>query len=79
MFAGEWDLQIEQIEVDDDAEFECQVVVDARRSLRSRKAKLTVYVPPGAPFIQQGPEIQVKEGMATKLTCVSRGGKPPAK
>merc|ERR1719376_2078437 len=75
----DWDLRVEQIGVDDDAHFECQVVVDSRRSLRSKKAKLTVIKPPDAPFIQEGPVVQAKEGMQVKLTCVSRGGKPAAK
>ena len=72
-------MQIEHVDVNDDAEFECQVVVDSRRSLRSQKARLTVIVPPNAPYIQQGPEIHVKEGMNVALTCIATGGKPAAK
>ena len=43
------------------------------------KAKVTVWVPPLPPYIQEGPDLTVKESMEVSFTCISRGGKPAAK
>lgn len=46
--------------------------------IRSRKAKLTVLVPPDNPKITQGNHILTTEDREIELECVSKGGKPPA-
>ena len=55
------------------------------KSIRSAPAKLTVLVPPGQPkIVHQGSgeegrtelEVEVEEGEALELTCVSEGGRP---
>ena len=55
-------------------------------SIRSALAKLTVLVPPGQPkIVHQGSgeeegrtelELEVEEGEALELTCISEGGRP---
>ena len=52
--------------------------MDGVLPIRSRNAQLTVYVPPGDPFIVQGAMMEVTEDMETTLQCVSPGGKPAA-
>ena len=55
------------------------------KAIRSALAKLTVLVPPGQPkIVHQGSgeegrtelEVEVEEGEALELTCVSEGGRP---
>ena len=56
------------------------------KAIRSALAKLTVLVPPGQPkIVHQGSgeeegrtelEVEVEEGAALELTCVSEGGRP---
>ena len=72
-------MEIDPVSVDDDETYQCQVTMGFTRSLRSRKAKIEVLVPPDPPFIEQGPILNVKESRDVKLTCVARGGKPAAK
>ena len=51
-------------------------------SIRSALAKLTVLVPPGQPkIVHKGEgrpelEVEVDEGEALELTCISEGGRP---
>ncbi|XP_063043617.1 kin of IRRE-like protein 1a [Engraulis encrasicolus] len=72
---GQYNLEISQAELSDDALYECQATEAA---LRSRRAKLTVLIPPDEPLIDGGPEIQLTAGAPYNLTCVSRGAKPAA-
>jgi len=54
LFAGDYSLDISHVTLDDDAEFECQVgAAPGATAIRSRKAFLTVLVPPDAPEILQ--------------------------
>ena len=55
------------------------------KAIRSALAKLTVLVPPGQPkIVHQGSgeegrtelEVEVEEGEALELTCISEGGRP---
>jgi hypothetical protein len=48
-------------------------------SLRSKKAKVEVLVPPQDPFIKEGPILNVKESRDVAITCIAKGGKPAAK
>jgi len=71
----DWDLVIEEVQVEDEAEYECQV-----GDIRSRSAKLEVNVPSGPPVIQSDRQtMRVTEGVDAELECKSEGGKPAAK
>ena len=73
--AGDWDLVIEQVQVEDEAEYECQV-----GDIRSRSARLEVNVKSGLPVIRSdGHTVRVTEGVEAELECRSEGGKPAAK
>lgn len=75
----DWTLKISPILLEDDAMFQCQVgAADGVRPIRSKFAKLTVYVPPGDPFIVQGHMMEATEDREVRLECVSPGGKPAA-
>lgn len=78
-FAADWDLEIDPISVDDDDTYQCQVTLGYTSSLRSRKAKVEVLVPPQDPYIKEGRVITVKESQDITLTCIAKGGKPAAK
>lgn len=54
VFSGDFSLEISQANLDDDAEYECQVgSAPGVSAIRSRKAYLTVLVPPDPPEILQ--------------------------
>jgi len=83
----DWSLVIENISLEDDGIFQCQVGSGSEStSIRSALAKLTVLVPPGQPkIVHQGSgeeegrtelELEVEEGEALELTCISEGGRP---
>ena len=78
-FSADWDLEIDPITVDDDDIYQCQVTLGYTSSLRSRKAKVEVLVPPQDPFIKEGRVLTVKESRDVVLTCIAKGGKPAAK
>ena len=65
--------------MDDDDVYQCQVTLGYTSSLRSRKAKVEVLVPPQDPFIKEGRVLTVKESRDVTITCISKGGKPAAK
>ncbi|KAG1670502.1 Irregular chiasm C-roughest protein [Nymphon striatum] len=48
------------------------------KGIRSRKAKLVVFVPPQPPVIEEGSFLKTTSGAKEELTCVSDGGKPAA-
>ncbi|KAI5615349.1 kin of IRRE like b isoform X5, partial [Silurus asotus] len=70
---GQYNLEISSAELSDDSLYECQATEAA---LRSRRAKLTVLIPPDDPVIEGAPEILLTAGISYNLTCVSRGAKP---
>ena len=76
---ADWDLEIDPVSVDDDETYQCQVTLGYTSSLRSRKARVNVLVPPENPFIREGRALSVKESRDVALTCIARGGKPAAK
>ena len=65
--------------MDDDDVYQCQVTLGYTSSLRSRKAKVEVLVPPQDPYIKEGRILTVKESRDVILTCIAEGGKPAAK
>uniref|UniRef100_A0A672QRC5 Kin of IRRE-like protein 1 n=1 Tax=Sinocyclocheilus grahami TaxID=75366 RepID=A0A672QRC5_SINGR len=70
---GQYNLEISAAELSDDSLYECQATEAA---LRSRRAKLTVLIPPDEPVIEGAPEILLTAGVPHNMTCVSRGAKP---
>uniref|UniRef100_A0A3Q3WM38 Ig-like domain-containing protein n=1 Tax=Mola mola TaxID=94237 RepID=A0A3Q3WM38_MOLML len=70
-----YNLEILSADLSDDSLYECQAP-DA--ALRSRRAKLTVLIPPDDPVIDGGPEVLLNAGESYNLSCVSRGAKPPS-
>ncbi|XP_076828973.1 kin of IRRE-like protein 1a isoform X2 [Brachyhypopomus gauderio] len=72
---GQYNLEISSAELSDDSLYECQATEAA---LRSRRAKLTVLIPPDEPVIEGSPEILLTAGVSYNLSCMARGAKPPA-
>ncbi|XP_030629233.1 kin of IRRE-like protein 1b [Chanos chanos] len=72
---GQYNLEVSSAELSDDSLYECQATEAA---LRSRRAKLTVLIPPDDPVIEGAPEILLTAGVPYNLSCVSRGAKPAA-
>lgn len=88
---GDYTLDIDPVELEDDARFQCQVgAAEGIEPVRSRYAKLTVLVPPDPPRIMAAdlnPDLQMHdsdrviktvEDRQVEITCESRGGKPAA-
>ncbi|XP_022251710.1 irregular chiasm C-roughest protein-like [Limulus polyphemus] len=76
---GDFSLQIINAQLDDDAEFQCQVgAAEGVKGIRSKTAMITVTVPPEPPKIVQGPFLLTTAGKSVQLTCEAHAGKPPA-
>uniref|UniRef100_A0A7N5K392 Kirre like nephrin family adhesion molecule 1 n=1 Tax=Ailuropoda melanoleuca TaxID=9646 RepID=A0A7N5K392_AILME len=73
--AGQYNLEISDAELSDDASYECQATEAA---LRSRRAKLTVLIPPEDTRIDGGPVILLQAGTPHNLTCRAFNAKPAA-
>uniref|UniRef100_A0A8C0HUH9 Kin of IRRE-like protein 1 n=1 Tax=Balaenoptera musculus TaxID=9771 RepID=A0A8C0HUH9_BALMU len=73
--AGQYNLEITDAELSDDASYECQATEAA---LRSRRAKLTVLIPPEDTRIDGGPVILLQAGAPHNLTCRAFNAKPAA-
>uniref|UniRef100_A0A7M4ENQ2 Kirre like nephrin family adhesion molecule 1 n=1 Tax=Crocodylus porosus TaxID=8502 RepID=A0A7M4ENQ2_CROPO len=73
--SGQYNLEITDAELSDDALYECQATEAA---LRSRQAKLTVLIPPEDPVIDGAPKILLRAGTPHNLTCRARSAKPAA-
>ncbi|XP_077173842.1 kin of IRRE-like protein 1 [Paroedura picta] len=73
--SGQYNLEINEAELSDDALYECQATEAA---LRSRRAQLTVLIPPEDPVIDGAPEILLRAGTPYNLTCWARNAKPAA-
>ena len=81
--AGEWDLLISNLTMEDDAMFQCQVgATHTQPPIRSRYARVTVLAAPAPPTLSPAPApalgIVLRQGEAARLECESRGGKPAA-
>jgi hypothetical protein len=78
VISGDWTLDIDPIELEDDARFQCQVgASEGIEPIRSRYATLTVLVPPTKPkLMPEGDVYRTVEGRQVELRCESRGGKP---
>ena len=56
-FPADWNLEIKNVTLEDDATFQCQI---SQVPLVSRKAVVTVWVKPDPPVIVDGPVAQVE-------------------
>lgn len=77
-FSGDYTLDINPVELEDDARFQCQIgASEGVAPIRSRYATLTVLVPPEPPkLLPSGDLHKTVEGRQVELRCESRGGKP---
>ena len=76
---GDYSLEISNVQLEDDAVFQCQVGASYRtRGIRSRSAKLSVFIPPESLRIREGDRVDTQETKRVALTCLSEGGKPAA-
>lgn len=76
---GDFSLQIRNVQLEDDARFQCQVgAADGVMGIRSRDAVLTVHVPPDPPTIAEGEYMKTTAGTEVSLTCEAQNGKPAA-
>lgn len=73
---GDFSLSIAPVTLEDDAEYQCQASSTIGNPLLSRKAHLTVFVPPDQPTIEQGPVVEAEAGTRVTLRCLSVGGRP---
>ena len=76
-----FDLKIENVTLEDDAVFQCQVGrgpgPGGDPELMSREATVTVRVSPKEPKIVQGRELDTTAGTNVTLICEAQDGKPP--
>ncbi|KAM5294768.1 kin of IRRE-like protein 1 isoform 6-T6 [Glossophaga mutica] len=72
---GQYNLEITDAELSDDASYECQATEAA---LRSRRAKLTVLIPPEDTRIDGSPVLLLQAGTPHNLTCRAFNAKPAA-
>ncbi|XP_076438716.1 kin of IRRE-like protein 1 [Babylonia areolata] len=76
---GEWNLQISDVRLEDDGNYECQAgSTHTARGIRSRTAAVTVVIPPEQPTIDGAPTIPVVLHRPTNVTCRANNGKPAA-
>ncbi|CAK8694163.1 unnamed protein product [Clavelina lepadiformis] len=78
---GEYNLHIINVDANEDEQiYECQVT---QHNLRSKKAKLTVQVPPVGPLVDnfdsETEKVNVVTGKMNEITCKALNGKPAAR
>ena len=75
-----WDLRIENITLEEDGRYQCQVGATATMGpIRSEYAVVTVVSPPPPPELSVTQQIwSVEEGGVAKVECISGGGHPAA-
>ena len=79
-FTGEYSLEISNIQIDDDAIYECQILAtNVLPSMRSKSATINVLVPPNPPLILNGNALNTTEDTEISLECYSSGGRPEVK
>lgn len=76
---NDFSLQIRNVQLEDDAEFQCQVgPTEGTKGIRSRSAVVQVNVPPEPPKIIEGNHIRTTAGSTVELNCEAAAGKPAA-
>ncbi|KAJ8307956.1 hypothetical protein KUTeg_014492 [Tegillarca granosa] len=66
----DYSLQIMDAQLEDDADFQCQVGATSQYA--------GIRIPPQRPFIVGAPTIEVKQGVLKNITCKAQHGKPGA-
>ncbi|XP_023244216.1 synaptogenesis protein syg-2-like [Centruroides sculpturatus] len=77
---GVYNLRIEDVRLEDEAEFQCQVGPSKTHKPIRAAARLTVVIPPKNITINglpDGEEVMIRESQKLVLTCNTRGSKPP--
>ncbi|XP_067131657.1 synaptogenesis protein syg-2-like [Centruroides vittatus] len=77
---GVYNLRIESVRLEDEAEFQCQVGPSENQKPIRAAARLTVVIPPKDITINglpDGEEVMVRESQRLVLTCKTRRSKPP--
>jgi len=78
--AQDWDLEINPVELADEADYQCQVLsTDPAQTIRSNTARLEVRSQCSRPVITGGPVLGLQEGVHTQVQCSCRGARPPAR
>ncbi|MFH4973328.1 hypothetical protein AB6A40_000037 [Gnathostoma spinigerum] len=79
--AGEYNLRITGVEIEDDDLYECQIQAAGSNPTRiSNAAKLSVLVEPDPPkLLGRASKLKAVAGDRVYQSCMSKGGKPPAK
>ncbi|CAJ0565535.1 unnamed protein product, partial [Mesorhabditis spiculigera] len=75
---GELSLRIENVGLEDDGQFECQILGAETGPIRAA-ASLEVLVPPAEVTLanyQSGTEVEINEDAALNITCVAANSKP---
>lgn len=79
---GEYNLMITNVELGDDAEYQCQVMPSRGNGALMASAYLTVHIPPDVPEIvgfSNGSIIEIPSTQdILKLTCIAHNGRPAA-
>ncbi|KFM66179.1 Irregular chiasm C-roughest protein, partial [Stegodyphus mimosarum] len=78
---GVHDLRIENAQLEDDGEYQCQVGPAGENKAIRADVNLTVLMPPASISISQHPNgsiVEVLEGETLALKCIVAGGKPAA-
>lgn len=73
---NDYSLRIDNVKLMDDGDYECQVLSGRNHKVRSRTAKLTVFVPPAVPYIKPKRKVRAMAGKPVTITCYSTGGRP---
>jgi len=72
-----WNLRIENVTLDDDAKFQCQVgATEHVGPIRSKYAIVKVFASPQPPIITAGPSLILREKKIALVQCISKGGRP---
>ena len=75
-----WDLRIENVTLEDDAKFQCQVgATEHVGPIRSKYAVVKVYASPQPPIITAGPALILREKKTALVQCISKGGRPASR
>ncbi|XP_026790730.3 LOW QUALITY PROTEIN: nephrin [Pangasianodon hypophthalmus] len=76
---GQYHLQIEDVRLEDDSSYECQVGrSETSHPIVSRTVWINVQIPPSNPYIVLDSEEPWVEGQAYTVTCIAPDAKPAA-
>ncbi|KFM74850.1 Irregular chiasm C-roughest protein, partial [Stegodyphus mimosarum] len=79
---GIYNLRIHNVQMDDEAEYQCQVGPAPNNQPIRAQAKVSVIVPPRALEIRghkNGSTVEMREGQKLSLQCIAKNSKPATK